>query len=136
MVPKYHVRTYGDEFLGPLQEILRSDGTFGHRQHLHLAWRYLQSGDLEQAEAWMGQAIRAVAEKHGTPENYHQTLTIAWTRLVAAHRCETAKTFGEFMDENPGLLDRRLPDRHYSPETLYGTPARMSWVEPDLCPFP
>jgi hypothetical protein len=85
----------------------------------------------------MRSAIRHLAAVHGTPDKYHETLTLAWTRLVAAHldSCDRP-TFAEFMNENPALLDAGLPERHFSPTTLWGARARREWVEPDLSPLP
>ncbi|HXY45158.1 MAG TPA: hypothetical protein VEH29_13300, partial [Acidimicrobiales bacterium] len=94
-----------DDFLPPLIEVLESEGTFGHRQHLCLAWRYLRTADEATAERLMRAAIRHVAALHGTPDRYHETLTIAWTRLVAAHvRADGLASFEEFIAENRELL--------------------------------
>jgi hypothetical protein len=120
-----------------LGEVLAGSGRFGHREHLMLAWSYLRSTDPETSELWMRSAIRHLAAVHGTPDKYHETLTLAWTRLVAAHldSCDRP-TFAEFMSENPALLDAGLPERHFSPTTLWGARARREWVEPDLSPLP
>jgi hypothetical protein len=69
--------------------------------------------------------------------SFVETLTLAWVRLVAAHMvsCD-AGSFEEFIAANPGLLDRQLPDRHFSTEVLWGDRARHEWVEPDLLPLP
>jgi hypothetical protein len=125
------------DFLPPLNDVLKSHGVFGHRQHVQLAWRYLHGTEPASAERLMRSAIRHVAATHGTPEKYHETLTIAWVRLVAAHiRSCDAGSFDEFIALNPGLLDRRLPDRHFSTATLWADHARHEWVEPDLLPLP
>jgi hypothetical protein len=136
-VPSYHYLTDEGDFLPPLNDVLESDGVFGHRQHVQLAWRYLYGAEPEIAERSMKAAIRHVATTHGAPEKYHETLTIAWVRLVAAHiRSCDAGSFDEFIAANPGLLDRRLPERHYSRATLWTGHARHEWVEPDLLPLP
>ncbi len=125
------------QFLEPLREALSTTGHFGHREHLRLAWRFLRATDARTAEFWMGASIRCVAAAHGTPEKYHETLTVAWTRLVAAHMSSgDSSDFEEFVSENPGLLDRHLPQRHFSPGALFGDRARHEWVEPDLAPLP
>jgi len=124
-------------FLEPLNEALSTPGRFGHREHLRLAWRYLRATDPRTAECWMGTSIRCVAAAHGTPEKYHETLTVAWTRLVAAHLgASHGSDFEEFIAANPGLLDRQLPQRHFSPATIGCDRARREWVEPDLAPLP
>ena len=57
---------------------------FGHREHLHLAWRYLHLTDPETAEHWMCRAIRHLATGHHTPDKYHVTLTIACASAAIA----------------------------------------------------
>lgn len=125
------------EFLPALEEVLERNGGFGHRQHLELAWRYLSRTDPGSAEHLMSEAIRHVATSHGTPEKYHETLTITWVRLVAAHMSSSDPgSFDEFIAANSDLLDRRLPDRHFSTEAFWADGARRGWVEPDLLPLP
>jgi hypothetical protein len=110
-------------------------GSFGHREHLELAWRYLRGGDLPRARRQMSAAIRHVAQSHGQPDRYHHTITLAWLHLVAVHaRRSRASTFDEFIAANTGLLTRDLLDHHFSRATLAG--ARQGWVEPDLRELP
>jgi len=126
-----------NQFLEALREALSTPGRFGHREHLRLAWRCLRATDSRTAEFWMGASIRCIAAAHGTPEKYHETLTVAWTRLVAAHLTSPeASDFDGFITENHSLLDRHLPESHFSPATLWGDRARHEWVEPDLAPLP
>lgn len=115
-----------------------ADGTgFGHREHLHLAWRYVRHGGLASAERQMRSAILHVASTHGDPDKYHETLTTTWVRLVAAHvRTATASDFDTFISENPALLDRDLPSRHFSARVLQSAEARRAMVEPDLATLP
>jgi hypothetical protein len=62
---------------------------------------------------------------------------VAWVRFVALHvRSCAAADFDEFIAENPELLDRRLPERHFSAGVLWSERARHEWVEPDLAPLP
>ena len=131
-------RDVGDTaFLAPLTGLLERDGRFGHRQHVELAWRYLQCGDSRHAEQSMRQAIRHVADSHGSPDRYHETLTTFWTRVVALHASINAHdTFDAFADEHPRLLDKDLPARHYTASTLWSGQARIQWVEPDLVALP
>jgi len=123
--------------LKALQEILETRGQFGHREHLELAWTYLTWYEAEAAKRVMAAAIRHVAALHGAPDRYHDTLTVAWVHLVAVHRGRSdALSFGEFIAENPGLLDRHLLDRHYSSELMASRVARAGWTEPNLLPLP
>jgi hypothetical protein len=82
-------------------------------------------------------AIREVAKMHGAPDKYHETITRSWVHLVALHRAENqAGSFDKFIAENPGLLERRLLDQHYSRELIGSHRARAQWTEPDLRALP
>ena len=121
-----------------LREILER-GQFGHREHLELAWSYLGRYDADEAREAMTAAIRHVAELHGAPDKYHETITRSWVQLVAVHRARTpAGSFDEFMSDpdNAGLLDRHLLDHHYSRELIASDAARTGWTEPDLRALP
>lgn len=121
-------------YVQPLHDVLRY-GRFGHAQHLELAWRYLRLAEEREAEELMCAAIRDVADGHGTPMKYHETLTRAWVRLVRLHEPTDGEDFEMFLGRSPGLLDRNLVGRHYSPEALGSGTARSCWLEPDRRPF-
>jgi Activator of Hsp90 ATPase homolog 1-like protein len=124
-------------YAGPLQAVLAHGRGFGHAEHLELAWRYLDRFEPDDAERAMAEAIRHVAATHGQPDRYHETMTVAWVKLVAAHReeCE-AETFDEFIADNERLLDRDLLKRHYSPERIASAGARAEFTAPDLRDLP
>jgi hypothetical protein len=112
-------------------------GDFGHYEHLELAWTYLGLYDVEMAHQVMSDAIRHVAELHGMPGRYHETMTRAWVHLVAVHRQDSdAHSFDAFIAENPGLLDKHLLDRHFSRNLIASDQARARWADPDLRQLP
>jgi hypothetical protein len=120
-----------------LHDILGRGAGFGHRQHVELAWRYLARHDADQAADSVAAAIRQVAEAHGQPAKFHQTITRSWVQCVAVHRERwPAAGFEEFLDRNPRLLDSGLLGHFYSPELLASLQARSQWVAPDLHPLP
>jgi hypothetical protein len=85
------------------------------------------------ARAW-GRRFTAA---HGEPERYHETLTTAWARVVAAHAVEHPDAgFDAFLAAHPQLLRRDLLLGHYSRERLYSEPARARFVDPDLVALP
>src|SRR5580698_6681057 len=99
------------DFLEPLKEMLSTRGAFGHREHLELAWTYLANNSVEDTNRQMASAIRHVADLHGAPDRYHETITTSWVLLVATHRSQdNAATFDQFIATYPALLDRHLLD--------------------------
>ncbi len=120
-----------------LEAVVGKAGKFGHREHVELAWRYLDRHPLAAAKQAMASAIRHVAAQHGASDKYHETLTLAWVHLVAVHHERwPAGTFEEFIARNSQLLDSRLLDEHYSSDVLWTGGARSSWTEPDLRALP
>jgi hypothetical protein len=120
-----------------LHDILGRGAGFGHRQHVELAWRYLARHDPDQAADSVAAAILQVAEAHGQPAKFHQTITRSWVRCVAVHRERwPAASFEEFLARNPQLLDGGLLGHFYSPGVLASGQARSEWVAPDLHALP
>jgi hypothetical protein len=120
-----------------LEKIIRTRGGFGHREHLELAWTYLRLYPIREAEGVMVAAIRHVARRHGAEEKYHETITRAWLQFVAVHMQRWgAGSFEEFIERNPDLLDVKLVEHFYSRKLIFGEPARVAWVDPDLRPLP
>lgn len=120
-----------------MDHLLAPSGEFGHREHIQLAWRELREHDREVALGRIETAIRHVAAAHGAPDKYHRTITEAWVALVSHHLDEAPSlSFDEFLERFPGLLDRRLLERHFSRELLAAAAAREGSVAPDLRPLP
>jgi hypothetical protein len=120
-----------------LRRILETRGRFTHREHIELAWSYLQRHSIDDAAEVMGAAIRRVARLHGAEEKYHATITRAWLHFVAVHiQRRGGETFDGFLDKNPELLDSKVIQHFYSHELLGSEPARASWTTPDLRPLP
>lgn len=45
-------------------------------------------------------------------------------------------SFNEFVDAFPMALDKTLPFRHWTRDTMMSPAARAAWIEPDLLPLP
>jgi hypothetical protein len=81
--------------------------------------------------------IRKLNGKIGSPDGYHETITVAFVRVIA-DRSEGGERYETFRARNPDLFDRTLPAllRHYTKERLYSSEARAAFVEPDREPLP
>jgi hypothetical protein len=110
---------------------------FHHRDHLRLAWVQINRLGLERASEVVTGGIRHFATAHGSADRYHDTMTRFWLRAVGMgiHRHPTL-AFEELLVAEPHLLDKGLPLRHWSRETMASDSAKRSWVEPDLRPMP
>ena len=110
---------------------------FHHADHIRLAWIFLGQMDEAEATRRIEQAIRRYAEHNGIGQKYHQTITLAWMKLVAAARRATPHTvyFDEFAEKHPELLDVHHLKNYYTKEFLESPQARADWVEPDVRPL-
>lgn len=113
-----------------------------HRTHLIVAAWYLRHHAEAEALERMRSGILAMLEANGvrnTPTNgYHETLTRAWLRLVAAQLAESpALPLPEQARRAlVALADQDVLLRHYTAARLLSPEARACWVEPDLAPLP
>ena len=110
-------------------------GGFHHAQHVQAAWWYLRTYPLPEAMARFTASLRHFAIRHGKPERYHETVTIAFF-LVIGERLAAAGTdadWSAFAERNPDLFSWQpsVLDRYYRPETLWSDRARKTFVMPD-----
>jgi hypothetical protein len=121
-----------------MADITAGDQRFGHRQHIQLAFiaarRYGVAATSDRMREW----IREIAAAHGAEQKYHETITVAWARLVAHHveANPAISSFDAFVERHPALLDKSLLTRHYSAAALGSATARTDWVAPDLLDLP
>ena len=107
---------------------------FHHRDHLRVTFLYLRQFGEEGTRQRLGPAILRYAAARNGAQKYHETITQAWIRLVAAASAQ-ANDFEAMLAANPQLLDKNLLRRYYSPELLQSAEARQCWTEPDLGRF-
>jgi hypothetical protein len=118
-----------------------------HRQHVRLAYLYLRTLPFDEAAKRIRDGIMAHNAAHGVPDGptsgYHETMTIAWLRLVQTIMAEYAQGEGEgepssdaFCDAHPELLEKKTLRLFYSKEHFMSALAKKSFVEPDLAPLP
>ena len=126
------------ELAAILPGITGPGGQFRHRQHINLAFYAVRRYGMPDAVGAICGWIQQIAGYERAPQKYHYTVSRAWVELVAHHVAADpdCAEFDVFAERNPALLDKRLLARHYRSSTLAAGPARRSWVEPDLLPFP
>ena len=126
------------EFLRAFENCELGNEGFHHRDHIRLAWIYQRRYGEPEARQHMSEAIKRFAAFHGKTDKYHETITLAWLRLVAdaMTRVPGGTTFDKLTLLSPELLDKRTLDKFYSTDALASDVARNSWVLPDLQPLP
>lgn len=109
---------------------------FPHEEHLHVVFAQSARADLAATIEFVRAGIQRMAAANGNSAAYHDTRTVAWTRIIVAARAGFAGTFEEFLAAQPELRRRDLLDAHYSPELLNSDAARASFAEPDRAALP
>ena len=110
---------------------------FGHYEHLRVAWLVIERHGPEVAAEVVGERLRMMAVAQGMAPLYNETMTRFWIRMIAHVRdAFSSPTIDEAIRQAPYLLDKNLPQRHWSRTVMFGPAARAQWVEPDLAPLP
>ena len=97
------------EFVEAFETCRLPNELFHHRDHLRLAWMYLQRYGASDAAARLRESIRRYAAHHGASGKYHETVTVAWLRLLAhAARRSGALSFDQLVAAYPELPDKNM----------------------------
>lgn len=131
-----------DEFLKGFQECTIPHDQWSHRAHIRMAYLHLARDPFDLALPKVRAGILKLNAAQNTPEaidrGYHETVTQAWLRIVAAtmKHYGTTATSEEFCNQQPHLLARTLLRLFYSRGRIMSWEAKKGWVEPDLTPLP
>lgn len=114
-----------------------ADSEWRHEEHLVTACFYLSQCDFATALAKMRAGILNLLTVFGAdPSKYHETLTVAWMRIVNETRmANSGMDIADLCEKICVTLDSDVPFRYYSRDLLLSDRARREFVEPDLAPF-
>ncbi len=113
------------------------EGGFHHPDHVRVAWWYLRRHPLPEAIAIFSERLRRFAAARGTPEMYHETITIGFVLLISERLdgagAASALPWPDFAERHADLLDWNpsILERYYTPDTLWSERARRTFVMPD-----
>ncbi len=106
---------------------------FSHADHVRMGFEMLGRYDFAQTAYHYSRALRAMTQRVGKPEIFHQTLTIAFLALIAERRyAGDYEDFTAFAAANPDLMTGSPIGEWYSPQRLASEAARTTFVLPDL----
>lgn len=110
-------------------------GGFHHREHVRVAWFYLQRYALPEALVRFSTALRRFAAAQGKPGLYHETITTAYVLLINERLdgADRSLSWDAFAERHADLLSWQpsLLDRYYHKDTLTSDRARRVFVLPD-----
>ena len=116
------------------------DGTlppseFHHRDHVRLAWLYLEGEPPLTALTRFTEGLKRFASRNGKADLYHETITWAYLLLIHERRARAGagESWEEFEARNPDLLTWKpsVLSRYYREETLASELAKRVFVLPD-----
>ncbi len=107
-------------------------GAFSHRDHVRMGFEMLRRHSFVEVALHYSHALRAMLQKMGKPQAFHQTITLAFLSLIS-ERMQTADfpNFETFARANPDLIDKSALGRWYGPERLGLEVARRTFVLPE-----
>ena len=106
-----------------------------HRQHVHVAWLFVQQHGMPAALSEFSTALKRFAAAKGAHGLYHETITWAFLLIISERQAKhPASTWAEFAAANQDLLTWQpsILDRYYSKELLSSEVAKRTFLMPDL----
>ena len=109
---------------------------FNHRNHVRLAWIYLQNYELLPALARFSENLKKFAASLGASNLYHETITFAYLFLIHERIQQSAEqqNWEEFAAANQDLFVKRkygILTEYYRVEMLASDFAKGVFVLPD-----
>lgn len=122
-----------DQLLERFETANLEPGEFHHREHVRVAWIYLDRLPAAEALSRYADGLKKVATSLGAPDLYHETITWAYLLLIR-DRMKDDESWCDFAERNPDLLDWKnsVLGRYYSDALLWSDRARSRFVFPDL----
>lgn len=111
---------------------------FSHEAHLRLAWIHIKNYGEERAIENLTDKIQRFAQKHGAPDKFNMTLTVAAIKAVwHFFQKSKSKNFKDFMEEFPRLKShfKGFMAAHYGFDIHANPKAKVKFLAPDLLPF-
>jgi hypothetical protein len=108
--------------------------SFHHRDHVKMAFLYLQKYQPLEALGHFSSALIRFATAHGKPNLYNETITWAFLLLIRERIARTnSRDWAEFSATNADLLrwDDPILLKYYRPETLISELAKRVFLFPD-----
>ncbi len=106
--------------------------SFGHRDHLRVAFMMLEKYDFLEATYRYSRTIQKLANAAGAPAKFNTTITIAFMGMIAERMADKeCGTADDFLDSNPDLITSKTLRNHYSESRINSDLARTAFLLPD-----
>ena len=140
MLPKTEVEI--DEFIAAFEAGTLPKVRWTHGAHLLTGACYVhalgETAALDKMRTCVRRYNEAVGGKNTDTSGYHETITVAWIKLLARLLRESApitrEAFAQLAVER-FESDRGIFRRHYDFDVVNSVEARRQWVPPTLAPL-
>jgi hypothetical protein len=124
-----------DEILVAFENGSLDPARFSHRQHLSVAWSYLQRDGFPEGALQFRRHLQHYVAKVGAEGKYHETITWAYLVLLNEELClrsPAGESFDAMIQRRPELLDHRNGPiaRSYRKSQLDSPEARRVFMLP------
>jgi hypothetical protein len=117
-----------------LEQFVRGEldaAAFSHREHVRMGFEMLRRHDFAETVFRFSAALRTMAARAGTPQAFHQTITIAFLSLIAERiHSGNYADYDCFARSNTDLFDKSALSRWYPTERLASDAARRTFLLP------
>ena len=119
-----------ETFLQRFEQCQIAPDDWGHREHIKVAYLYLQRMPLDGAVGRMREGLKALQAAFQVPDaldrGYHETMTQVWMRLVEFTLSQFGATASadEFYDSHPELWQAKVLRFFYSARTASFGPSK------------
>jgi hypothetical protein len=127
-----------EEIVEQFEQGLAPGGSFGHVDHIRVAFAYLSRYSALEALQKFSAALQRFAAAQGKPGLYHETITWAYVFLIRERMLRSGRplTWEEFAETNPDMLTWERETGgvlalYYLPQTLKSDAARAAFLMPD-----
>jgi hypothetical protein len=126
-----------DELLAGFENCTLANEVFHHKEHVRVAFLYLQRYSALAALEHFSTALARFAAAHGKTTLYNETVTWAYILLIRERiaRAGRMQSWPEFRAGNADLFDRKqnILKKYYQAETLQSELAKRTFLFPDRC---
>ncbi len=118
--------------LSQFQDGTQDPATFGHADHIGVAYEILSGHEFFEALHIYATGIRAMAAKANLPDKFNATITLAFLSLIGERMASRDHDGPEdFVERNPDFMDKALLTPWYSPTRIQSPLARRIALLPD-----
>ena len=136
---KYKTENEIHEIIDGFESCSIERDSWGHPEHLILAYHYALNNDYETALNKMRHGIfnllMAFDVDLAKEMPYHETLTVFWMRSIFEFAKNKEDYSVEIINEMIVKYDKNYPSKFYSKDRLFSDEGRATFVEPDLAPL-